>query len=223
MTAPGLVRRVVVTLAAGAVLAAVASPAAAHPFGPPPTARITANGDTLTVAWSATPDDAVAIGEELGVMPEGSTAAYRQDAAAQVAPSAADEAALSASPALHAYIAERITAAQDGSPCRPEIPPISDFVHEGVRLLLRCPEPVTTVTLSITMLHDIHPAYRTLATGLGASPGQSVFTVEAPTHEWRFLIPAGQRRTSLAAVVGVGAAAGVLAAVAVLIWRRRRA
>lgn len=215
------VRTRLVPVAAG-LLAGVltATPVAAHPFGPPPTARITAQGRTVTVEWSATPDDAVAIGERLGIMPPGSVAAYRQEAAAQVAPSGQDEARLSASPRLAEYLTERITVAQDGRPCDATTAPIPDFVHAGARVVATCPARIQEVTLSITMLHDINDAYRTVGIGTQSDPPQGVFTVAAPEQVWRFgaTEQAGGSPPVLAAIGG-----GVLvAAVACVVALRRR-
>ena len=198
-----------------------ATPAAAHPFGPPPTARISAQGRTITVTWSATPDDAVAIGEQLGVMPEGSVAAYREEAAAQVAPSSQDEARLSASPLLVDYLAENITATQDGAACTPQIPAIPDFVHQGATVDLVCPEPIDRAVLRITMLHDLNDAYRTVATGTRTDPAQAVFTVSAPEHEWQFGVDPAEG-TGLGTLLAIGVAGGVLAAGATIAVQRRR-
>ena len=208
------------------LLGSGATPAAAHPFGPPPTAEIAADGRQITVDWTATPDDAVAIGELLDLMPEGSTAAYRQESAAQVAPSRAAEAALSAAPELHAYLTDHIVAVQEGQPCPGTVPPVTDFVHEGARVVLTCPAEVAEVVLRITMLHEIHPAYRTFAVGEESQPAQSVFTVEAPEHTWRFgaaVAPAS--RTTIWHAVAVGAASGGtvgLVLTLIVTWRRRR-
>jgi hypothetical protein len=213
-------RRIRVLVLVLTLWVAPARPAAAHPFGPPPTADIRADGRTITVDWSATPDDAVAIGESLGVMPPGSIAAYRQESAAQVAPSSQDEARLSASPLLHDYLRERIVVVQDGRPCEAQVPAIGDFVHAGATVALRCPDPVTAVTLRITMLHDLHDAYRTVAVGTGTSPQQSVFSVSAPEHEWRFGDAAASSGPWSAAAGAAAVAAA--AAVTVLLIRRRR-
>ena len=204
------------------------APAAAHPFGPPPTAEIVAEGSQITVDWTATPDDAVAIGELLGLMPEGSTAAYRQEGAAQVAPSRAAEAALSAAPELHDYLTEHIVALQDERPCAGTVPAVDDFVHEGAQVVLTCPAPVAEVELRITMLHEIHPAYRTFAVGEDSEPSQSVFTVEAPQHRWRFgaaASPTPQFSIWDAMAVGAvsGGVVGLLLTAVVLARRRRRA
>lgn len=199
---------------------ALAPPAAAHPFGPPPTARVSAQDRAVTISWSATPDDAVAIGELLGLMPEGSVQAYRQEAAAQVAPSSRDEAALSASPLLRRYLTDNIVVEQAGKPCPAEVAPPPDFVHSGATLVATCPEPVEDVTLRITMLHDINEAYRTVAIGTGSRPEQAVFTVAAPTAEWRFGAATGSSSAPLplAGVALVIVAAGAAAA----FWAQRR-
>lgn len=198
------------------------APAGAHPFGPPPTATVSAEGRRITLDWSATPDDAVAIGELLGVMPAGSTEAYRQESAAQVAPSAADEARLSGSPRLRQYLVNNIAVIQDGNPCRATVPAIPDFVHAGARIVLDCPAVVEQVDLRITMLHDVNDAYRTFAVGESTAPGQSVFTVAEPQHTWRFGVEAtgGGTTPTLLAVIAATLVAG--AAVLLLVRRRKR-
>ena len=209
------------------VVGSAAAPAAAHPFGPPPTAEIVAEGSQITVDWTATPDDAVAIGELLGLMPEGSTSAYRQESAAQVAPSREAEAALSAAPELHRYLTDHIVALQDGQRCPGTVGPIDDFVHEGARVVLTCPASVNEVELRITMLHEIHPAYRTFAVGEDSRPSESVFTVEAPEHRWRFgaAAPAAPGITiwqAIAAGALAGGVVGVILTIIIVARRRRR-
>ena len=213
-------RRLLICALLGVLVSA--APAAAHPFGPPPTARIRAQGRTITVEWVATPDDAVAIGERLGVMPAGSVAAYRQESAAQVAPSSADEARLSASPLLVDYLAAHITAEQDGARCTPRVAPVADFVHRGARVQLTCPRPVDTAVLSITMLHELNDAYRTVAVGTATDPAQTVFTTSAPRSEWRFGVAAGGGRPGPGGVLAIGLAGGLAAAGATIAVQRRR-
>lgn len=223
LTRPGWSRLPLAALVVAAGLLGSGGVALAHPFGPPPTARISAEGRTITIDWSATPDDAVAIGELLDVMPAGSVEAYRQESAAQVAPSSADEAALSASPALHDYLTEHVVAIQNGQQCRARVPAIPDFVHKGARVLLRCPEDVGEVLLRITLLHDIHPAYRTVAVGRDTEPMEAVFTVTAPEHAWRFGATAAGSDAADAGVAAVAVGALVLALLAVggwWAWRR---
>lgn len=205
-----------------AAVTAVAAPAAAHPFGPPPTARIAAEGRMVSIEWSATPDDAVAIGELLNIMPPGSVEAYRQEGAAQVAPSGQDEARLSASPLLAEYLTEHITVMQNGQACEADVPPVTDFVHTGATVVAKCPAQVAEVSLRITMLHDINDAYRTVGTATTPSvPQQSVFTVAAPEAMWRFgAVPAYRIPLGTIVVAGVAAAAAAGASLAVI--RRRK-
>lgn len=211
----------VVLLIGAAAFAAATTPAFAHPFGPPPTAQVSAEGRRIIIDWTATPDDAVAIGELLGVMPEGSVELYRQEAAAQAAPSARDEARLAASPELAAYLAEHIAATQDGRACTPHVPPVADFVHEGARIVLTCPRPVTQVELKISMLHEIHEAYRTFAVGTATDPAEGVFTIAAARQTWRFGVENQHAaRDWPRVIVGSVAGAGALVALAVLIRRR---
>lgn len=209
-------------MAVALAVAVMAQPALAHPFGPPPTARITADGDTITIDWVATPDDAAAIGELLGVMPEGSVAAYRQEGTTQVAPSGADEARLSASPELRRYLTERVVATQNGHPCRTRVGRIPDFVHRGARLHLQCPEPVDEATLRITLLHDIHEAYRTVATGRRTAPAETVFTVSAPEHTFSFGVEPPDTTTLPQAAAAGAVAGGAMGIVLMLLVRRRR-
>lgn len=214
-------RPVLVAALAVAAAALTVTPALAHPFGPPPTARISAQGDTVTIDWSATPDDAVAIGELLEIMPPGSVAAYRQEGAAQVAPSGADEARLSASDLLAEYLTNHITVTQAGQQCEASVPAIPDFVHRGARVVARCPAAVDKATLRITMLQDINDAYRTVGIGTMTDPAQSVFTKASPELVWRFgVTPA--TRPPLPALVAGGLAAAALPAAAVVLTRRRR-
>lgn len=216
----GAVRPRLVSAAAFAISLFSAAPALAHPFGPPPTAKITARGPSVTIEWSATPDDAVAIGELLDIMPPGSVEAYRQEGAAQVAPSGRDEARLSASPLLADYLTANIVVTQDGQPCEATVPTIPDFVHAGATVVARCPEDVEEVTLRITMLHDIHEAYRTVGVGRRTDPRQSVFTTAAPEAVWRFGVAPSSGSSGL--VVSSAAGVAVLAAAAAVVFRRRR-
>ena len=165
--------------------AIVAAPAAAHPFGPPPTAVIRVDGNALAVHWQAAPDDMLAIGERLGLLPAGTGAAYRE-AQTQVAPPASAEAALDRSPELRAYLLRRIQVSQNGRACPATVLPVSGFVGSGATTVHQCPRPIGEVELTITMLHDIHEAYRTFAVSEepGAAPKQSVHTVARPRARW---------------------------------------
>jgi hypothetical protein len=157
-------------------------PAAAHPFGPPPTAWVTHEGDQVGVVWDAAYDDLLTIGEHLGLLREGTSDRFRE-AETQVAPARAEEEALEGSEALRRYVTERIAVYQDGARCEPRMA-VDDLAGQGVRTVHRCPRPVDRVRLEITMLHDVNPAYRTFALAERETPGPlAIFSVEQPEHE----------------------------------------
>lgn len=210
-------------MALGAMIAGALTGSAAawaHPFGPPPTARVAASGTTVEVTWTAEADDLLLIGERLGHLPPG-TAAAALEGAVQVAPSRADAAALDAAPELHAYLLDRIAVRQDGRRCEGRVEDDLDFVTEGARLAFRCPAPVTVVELEVTMLTDVNPAYRTFA--VSADPGrrqEAVLTAAAPTTAWN---TRGDERPAPARVAAAGGALLLAAAGAgAALWRRRR-
>ncbi|WP_385623650.1 hypothetical protein PXH67_35200 [Streptomyces sp. P8-A8] len=71
------------------------------------------------------------------------------------------------------YLRAHIVVRQDGSPCR------TDRV-DGMTLHFACPHPVDRITLTVTALTDIDPAYRTLSvTDLG---GGGLHTAKEPTR-----------------------------------------
>lgn len=167
--------------------AVLAAPAAAHPFGPPPTAVLRVDGNVMTISWKAAPDDTMAIGEQVGILPPGSVEGFRE-AQTQVAPPASAERALDEAPELRAYLLRRIQVRQDGALCPATVRPIVDFVGGGATTVHQCPRPIGKVELAITMLHDLHEAYRTFAVSdqPGAAPRQSVHTVTRPRARWDF-------------------------------------
>lgn len=175
-----------VLLVAAAALLAVAGPALAHPFGPPPTALVSARGNSVFVEWAAAADDAIAIGEVIGLFEEGTAREY-WESPVQVAPPAHKDEELSAAPGLRDYLLEAIQVHQGDELCDGTVQPITNFASDGARVVYRCPAEVTTVSLRISMLHDVHDAYRTFAISEGdAEPAQAVFTLSQPEHEWNF-------------------------------------
>lgn len=166
------------------VLAGPAAPAAAHPFGPPPTAMITADGDEVRIVWESAADDAVAVGVQVGVAQEEHVDTYLE-APAQAALPEDVELAISEAPEVHAYLTDRIVVRQDGEGCDATLETISNFVWDGATLVHRCPEEVGEVEIEISMLHDRHPAYRTFAIAAEtADPPHGVFTSSDPVREW---------------------------------------
>jgi hypothetical protein len=164
----------------------VAAPALAHPFGPPPTALVSARGQSVFINWTAAPDDTLAIGVQVGLLDE-SVLEDVMEASVQVAPSRAQEDALNESTELKGYLADHISVTQDGADCEMTVQPITDFVRDGAKSVHQCPEPITVVDIEITMLHDVHEAYRTFAvTNEYARPTQAVYSVANPRHTWDF-------------------------------------
>jgi hypothetical protein len=169
-----------------ACLLLVAAPALAHPFGPPPTALVSARGQSVFINWTAAPDDTLAIGVQVGLLEE-SVLEDVMEASVQVAPSRAQEDALNESSELLAYLVDHIHVTQDGGACEMTVQPITDFVRDGAKTVHQCPEPVSAVDIEITMLHDVHEAYRTFAvTNEYARPTQAVYSVANPRHTWDF-------------------------------------
>lgn len=216
------VRAVALAVATAGVALLGQPPAGAHPFGPPPTALVSASGDRVLVEWAAAPDDAMVLGMSIGVLDDGSLERYLEGPVQTAVPAAAEE-ELSRSPALHDYLLERIVVTQGATPCDGTLDPVGNFIHEGATIAYHCPEPVAVVDLRITMLHDIHDSYRTFAITEGRGvPAQSVFTATSPEQRWDFAAttPVGGDRSWLALAAGALGAGGV-GAVVVLAWRRR--
>jgi hypothetical protein len=226
-TLPG-VRALTVLGVAAVALVSAAAPSLAHPFGPPPTAFVSARGHSVFVEWAAAADDAIAVGESIGLFEEGTAEQY-WEAPVQVAPPAHKEEELSASPGLRDYLLERIQVRQDGVLCAGTVQPIGNFVRDGAVVVYRCPAEVAVVDLHIAMLHDVHDAYRTFAISEGdAQPAQAVFTSTESEHRWDFTAPAedgppaagnGGGMTWWPLAVGGGAAIVIAAALALLVGR----
>ncbi|WP_331772797.1 hypothetical protein OG948_56020 (plasmid) [Embleya sp. NBC_00888] len=140
-------------LAAPMVLLALAGTAQAHPFGTPPVARVSAEGTTVDVVWSAASDD-------LAVLDE--TARTQAVTQAQ-------------------YLGSHIKVSQGEVACRLDEADTQHLAAHGARLRYGCPRPVGTITLSITALSDVDPKYRTISVTPAGSGG--LHTANAPTRE----------------------------------------
>lgn len=202
-----LFRFCALTLAAALLLPA--APASAHPFGPPSTALISADGSRVALSWRAAEDDWVALGQSLG--------AFEDPAAGPVSTELTGEQKLGRSPAVRDYLLDRIALSQHGRPCPGQIAPLENLLAEGARLTFDCPAPVTEVEVTLKTLTDLNTAYRTVLTAeTPAVPAQALFTAAKSTQRLRFTEPAaGPPATALPIA---GAALGGLA---VLVWRRR--
>lgn len=200
-------------MAVGAILIGVGGSAIAHPSGEfgPPTARLSADGRTVTIDLAAPPDDAAAIGTSIGLLPEGSMEAFLlEDEDAQ--PTEEQIRELSASPELRAYLLEHVEVRQDGQACSGEARPADDVFADGAQLTFTCDDPVDTVDVRITVLHDVDPRYATF--GLDGSRWTVLFTAAQPEHPWDAAAAvAGPGPAALLAIVG-----GVLLGLAVFGW-----
>lgn len=159
------------------LLALLAGPAAmAHPFGLPPVAQIVASGSRVSIHWSAVPDDVVALAASLGLIEAGSKTMSDEQ-----------ERTLSASEALRSYLLRHIKVVQENAACRGRVAPVARFASEGARVEFECPRPVETVTLRITMLQDLHSAYRTVGIARGdVTPPRTLFTARFPEKQMVF-------------------------------------
>jgi hypothetical protein len=220
-TAPPLVALVIVVLLG---LALVPIPASAHPFGEPQTVRLSAEGSMVTLRWTAAPDDLILLGGAVGALPSRRTFVIDTSPGsnpAQVGPSHAEM--IESSQKVAAYLADHLRVRQDGRECTPEMK-LEGFVAEGARVVFACPRAVTDVDVEITMLTDLHDAYRTVALGDGTTtPDRALYTLQRPVQTWSFGTAGirNNRNTGLQSWLAVGAMAA-LVMVGAGSWRRAR-
>ncbi len=162
----------------------VAVPAGAHPLGagPPPTAHLSAEGERVEIAWTAQEDDVADLAESLGLVPEGTSEAFL----GMVGPSPldrAERAALRDEPALDEALADGVAVEQDGVSCAGQHEIADDVLADGVTYVFACPEPVRAVDVTVDLLHDVDPNYRTVGL-VGDDPPEveTVFTASAPAQ-----------------------------------------
>lgn len=216
---------VVALVASGFVQAA---PAQAHPFGDPQTVAIALDRDhpqVVRVRWKVGGlDDLTLLGIALGLLPQDRVmldgAVFFQDS---------DAAAISASGKFSEYLVKQITVDSGGQACAGSVEPPSDLAKTGVAIDYTCPGSVGAATVTVRMLTDLNPAYRTLATGPNGD--RAVYASDQNSHEWVLgsAVATGSTPAGRSAVVQIAAVVGgvLLVAVAVLgfrrVSRRRRA
>ncbi|MFK3985631.1 hypothetical protein ACI2K4_35370 [Micromonospora sp. NPDC050397] len=208
-------------LGALAALVAVtlpATPASAHPFGPPATARIDADGSHVTIEWHAAEDDWVALGQSLG--------AFENPATGKVETGLTGEQKLQRSPAIRDYLLERITVSQAGKRCPSRLDTLEQLLKQGARVSFECPTPVSDIAVTVSALTDLNTAYRTaLTSDVAMTPSEVLFTHNDGTQQVRLAAGTGGGSGRPAAVGTVAAGTGI-AAVAilagVLVNKRRR-
>jgi hypothetical protein len=212
-------RLLLVSLLAAAALGAAATPALAHPFGPPLRVELEGLNYVVNLRWAAEHDDWVALARHTGAFEE--------------VPSVVDGVELSGaeriarSVRLQAYLLERIVVTQYEMSCPGEVVHVhGDLVTGGIILQFVCEEPVYEVHVEVGVLTDVHPAYRTVATSaIGGVPGQALYTETDRVHRWDFYAAAGASpRTFGAQTVAAltGAALLAIAAVGLLLFGGKR-
>jgi hypothetical protein len=212
--AAALLLLVALTLPAGIALA--------HPGGEVPRARLAVDGLEVHLAWIAAPDDAAEILVAAGVWPEEVARRYLDvafGAPADLLPTPEEIRAASRHPALPRYLAERVTLEQQGQPCPGTVDPPEDLLADGVRFTFRCASRPGRVLLTVSLLHERDPGYRTFS--LDGTRRVAIHTAAEPTQVWDL----GRHApvTSLAGVL-LGAALGVTGLGALglrRLWRTR--
>lgn len=198
----------------------VAPSAAAHPLGAPQTLQLSADQHRVWIRWSAAADDLTALGLHLGVLGNARRFVYDRGVLVPEQSDASDPALLSEAPQLPAYLFEHIRVAQSGQPCSGEVATTRELAEGGaVQMEFVCPSEVEQVTVDVSTLTDLHPAYRTMATSAGSQ--REIYTREDATHQWQ-LGTTSDEPGQVAAPAGLGIfLAGVGGSYFVL--RRRRA
>ncbi len=152
-----------------------------------PNMNWSADGEVVTGTWTGPPDDAAWIGESIGVLREGAMEAYL-GGPLDAYPTANEIAAFSRSPELKAYLLERVQVRQDGVDCDGQVTPGDDFIADGASFGFTCPNEVRTVDLTISILHEKDPAFRTFS-GDGTVQ-YALHTAAAPQQPWDFTLAA---------------------------------
>ncbi|MFJ8006218.1 hypothetical protein [Streptomyces fagopyri] len=194
-------------------VAGPAAPATAHPFGPPPTARINADGSHVRLVWKATADDWVLLGQALG--------AFDNPTGDEAFAVLTGEQKLQRSKELHAYLLDRITVSQSGAACRAALAVPQHLLDNGVDFTFTCPHPVQDVDVRLAALTNLNAAYRTVLSAAHATPARVLVTSEDTTKRLDFSAAAPTGGASAAALTTSGIAA-VAAAVGLFVLLRPR-
>ncbi len=145
-------------------------------------------------------------------------------------PSLADSAEaareLTSAAELPDYLLRRIAVTSAGGTCVGKALPITSLVREGVTLQFRCPAAVEKADIVLRTLTDLHPAYRTLATGPGGQ--RAVYDISHESHAWSASstsVPTGTTSStgrSAAIQLSVVGGIGIAFTLAITVLRRRR-
>lgn len=208
---------------------------AAHPFGDPQTVEVARDGTdpaVVHVVWKVgAADDLTLLGIHLGVLPQD-----RVLLDGAIAYDAQDAALVAEAPALETYLLDHVAVEAAGAACTGTLATSGDLVAEGADLAFTCPTEPTSARVTVTTLTDLHPAYRTLATGPAGQ--HQVYGADADSHTWALGSRASTSTapdaaadadpvasTGQSAALQLGAVLGavlLLAGVGALVARRRR-
>jgi hypothetical protein len=133
----------------------------AHPFGPPPVLELSHEDSTVHARYTVAYDDMLAVGEHLGLLEEGTTAAYLDPVSRQM-PLPPDVQAVYDAEAFAAYFSDGIALSQDGRACPGEIREVDQVARDGMRATFDCPDEVGEVEVEVTALSDLSSAYTTV-------------------------------------------------------------
>lgn len=203
------------------------APAQAHPFGPPQQAAVDlapGSEGIVRVRWRVGgTDDLTLLGISLGLLPESRRmmdgAVFFEDADAQ---------ALAESPLFAEYLLRQVTVSAAGGACRGTVEDVSQLATKGVTLHFACAEAPVDPEVRISLLTDLHPEYRTLATGPDGQ--RAVYADGADTHEWQLTAGAqaeigasdgGSAGHSAAIQLGGVLGGGAVVALGLVLGRRR--
>ncbi|MEV0971298.1 hypothetical protein [Microtetraspora glauca] len=199
----------------GLAVGGLAPAAAAHPFGPPSTARVSVDGANVAVTWLAAEDDWVALGQSLGAFEDPSTGA--------VSVELTGEQKLQRSSAVRDYLLSRVAVTRDGMRCPGRLEPLERLLADGARFVFECPGPVVDADITVEALTDLNASYRTMITAdTPATPDRALLTAARATQRMRFTSAGTSSGVMSVALSGSLGAVGVAALGAIVLVRRRR-
>ncbi|GLZ04144.1 hypothetical protein Acsp03_16100 [Actinomadura sp. NBRC 104412] len=166
----------------GAPLGGGTAEAQAHPFGDPQRLEISREGATVRARWRAAPDDLTALALALRVLGGKRTYVYRDGALVPEESDKSDAVLLAESPRLREYLLRNIRVTEKDAACPGKVVSTGNLAADGAVLDFACPGAVTSASVTVTMLTDLHASYRTLAST--AQGERHTYTKAAPTHTW---------------------------------------
>jgi hypothetical protein len=212
--------RAVAVVALGLCPLGIPAAAQAHPFGDPQQLEISAGErpGSVTLTWRVgMSDDLTWLALDLGLLPEDRV---MLDGAVQYDP--ADAVRLAGSDELTGYLRDHLRVTNAGTPCAATVRPVGDLADDGASVDFACEGPVSEVEVTASMLTDLHPAYRTMATGPGGQ--RYVYDGDNATHSFSVdagTADAGLGRSAAFQLGGALGGTGLAGLTGWLLWRRR--